>query len=143
MARVLGVDYGRRRLGFALSDETGTLAMPREVVSVNTLAEAVASTLAQLRTTGAARVVVGLPLNMNGTRGPMAQEVEEFVARVARDAGVPVVTWDERLTSAQVERTLLDADLSRARRKEVRDKLAAQVMLQGFLDAQDRESEDR
>lgn len=142
MAKVLGVDYGRRRLGFALSDETATLALPLEVVSVNTLAEAVQGTAAQVRATGAVRVVVGLPLNMNGTRGEMAREVEEFAARLADVVGVPVVTWDERLTSAQVERTLLDADLSRARRRQVRDKLAAQVMLQGFLDAQGQQQGD-
>jgi putative Holliday junction resolvase len=85
-------------------------------------------------------VVVGLPLNMNGTRGPMVDRVERFVAELTEAVGLPVVTYDERLSSAMVERTLLDADMSRSKRKGVRDKLAAQVILQGYLD---REGFDR
>lgn len=135
MARILGIDYGRRRLGIALSDELAMLAMPLETVHVQTVNEALAAALKFAFQRKVARIVVGLPLNMNGTHGPMADEVQAFVTRLAEASGLPVDTWDERLSSGLVERTLIEADVSRARRKEVRDKLAAQVILQGFLDA--------
>ena len=136
MPRILGIDYGRRRLGVAISDETAMLALPVETVQVENPAEAVAATVRIARDRQAQKIVVGLPLNMNGSRGPMAEEVEAFVKLLAEASGLPVATWDERLSSGLVERVLLDADLSRNRRKQVRDKLAAQVILQGFLDAQ-------
>jgi putative Holliday junction resolvase len=80
-------------------------------------------------------IVVGLPLNMNGTPGPMSQKVDAFVAKLRERMGVPVITWDERLSTMMAERVLLEADMSRRRRKAVRDKVAAQVILQGFLDS--------
>ena len=135
MARILGIDYGRRRLGIALSDELAMLAMPLETVHVQTVDESLAAALKFAFQRKVVRIVVGLPLNMNGTCGPMADEVQAFVTRLAEASGLPVETWDERLSSGLVERTLIEADVSRARRKEVRDKLAAQVILQGYLDA--------
>jgi putative holliday junction resolvase len=135
MARILGIDYGRRRIGLAISDETEMLATPLLTVEVNGLKEAVARVAEHARARGAVRIVVGLPLNMDGTAGPMAEEVREYCRRLGEATGLPVEFWDERLSSGQAERVLLEADLSRARRKQVRDKLAAQLILQGFLDA--------
>lgn len=133
--RVLGVDYGTRRLGFALSDEAGLMAMPLSVATVTSMGEALNVVGRLVREKQVVAVVVGLPVNMDNTRGPMALEVEEFVRRLGEKCSVPVVTWDERMSTGLVERLLLEADVSRARRKEVRDKLAAQVILQGYLDA--------
>ncbi len=133
--RVLGVDWGERRLGFAVSDPGGVLALPLKVQSVVNGAEAVAAVERILAETEALLVVVGLPLNMNGSRGEMAGKVDTFVAALREVLPVPVETWDERLSTGLVERTLLAADMSRKRRKEVRDKLAAQVILQGYLDS--------
>ncbi len=135
MGRVLGVDYGRRRVGVALSDPGAMLSTGLTTLNVQSVGEAVARVAATARERGATEIVVGLPLNMDGTRGPMADEVSDFVRRLAAASGVPVLTWDERLSTGMAERTLLDADMSRQRRKEVRDKLAAQLILQGFLDA--------
>ena len=138
MGRILGVDYGRRRVGIALSDETAMLAMPLLTVEVTDVAgaiEAVKQIAAERRVS---RIVVGLPLNMDGSRGPMAAEVDDFVKRLAEAAALPVDTYDERLSSGLVERVLVDADLSRARRKTVRDKLAAQVILQSYIDSHDQ-----
>jgi putative Holliday junction resolvase len=85
--------------------------------------------------TEAERVVVGLPLNMDGSPGPMAEKVRAFVTGLEAEIAVPVDAWDERLSTRMVERVLLQADVSRAKRKKARDKLAAQVILQGYLDA--------
>lgn len=135
MGRTLGVDYGTRRVGFAVSDSMGIVAMPlftRDVLSEAQAIRAVSEVAAEK---GARRVVVGLPLNMDGTKGPMALQVEEFIRRLAERSGLEVVVWDERMSTGLVERMLVSADVSRLRRKEVRDKLAAQVILQGYLDA--------
>jgi putative Holliday junction resolvase len=135
MGRILGIDYGTRRIGMAVSDEAGMLATPLCTAEVRSAPEAVAAVCRVAKEKAAVRIVVGLPLNMDGTKGPMAQEAEAFAQRLAERSGLPVDLSDERLSSGLVERTLLEADLSRGRRKEVRDKLAAQVILQGYLDA--------
>lgn len=135
MGRILGVDYGRRRVGLALSDPTAMLATGLETLEVESLGQAATGVARVARERGAVEIVVGFPLNMDGTRGPMADEVAEFARRLADGSGLPVRTWDERLTTGMAERVLLDADLSRQRRKAVRDKLAAQLILQGYLDS--------
>jgi putative Holliday junction resolvase len=135
MGRTLGVDYGTRRVGFAVSDSMGIVATPlftKDVLSEKQAVHAVCEVAAEK---GAKQVVVGLPLNMDGTKGPMALQVEEFVRRLVAHSGLEVEVWDERMSTGLVERMLVSADVSRARRKEVRDKLAAQVILQGYLDA--------
>ena len=136
MMRILGVDYGERRVGVAISDPLGSIALGGETIEVTSLKDAVAKVCATCQEKEVATVVVGLPLNMDGTRGPMVERVERFVVELTEASGLPVVTYDERLSSAMVERTLLDADMSRSKRKGVRDKLAAQVILQGYLDRQ-------
>ncbi len=85
--------------------------------------------------TDAEMVVVGMPLNMNGSHGLMAETVSAFVRKLSAQLSIPVATWDERLSTSLVERVLIEADMSRAKRKRVRDKLAAQVILQGYLDS--------
>lgn len=135
MGRILGVDYGTRRVGLAISDPLGMLATPLCIESVRSVEEAVAAVCRIARERAVDRVVVGIPLNMDGTSGPMAQEAAQFIELLKPASGLPVEGWDERLSTSMVERVLLEADLSRGRRKEVRDKLAAQVILQGYLDA--------
>ena len=133
--RILGVDYGERRVGFAVSDPMGTIAFPLHVAEVKSdrdSVEAVRDAVAEFQIE---QVVVGLPLNMDGTRGPMVEKVDAFITSLENALDCPVSTWDERLSTGLVERTLLEADISRRKRKQVRDKLAAQVILQGYLDA--------
>ena len=143
MSRVLGVDYGERRLGFAVSDEAGIIAMPLCVVAVDHPRQALDEVQRQVREKQAGRVVIGMPLNMNGSRGPAADAVERFVSRLRETVTVPVETWDERLSSKAAERILVDADVRRAKRKTVIDQVAAQVILQSYLDArQFRQAED-
>lgn len=135
MGRTLGIDYGTRRLGFAISDETGIVATPLFTRDIRSMDEAVLCASEVGAERKVERMVVGLPLNMDGSKGAMAVEVEAFVGRLRDRVGIDVAVWDERLSTGLVERMLVSADVSRARRKEVRDKLAAQVILQGYLDA--------
>lgn len=136
MPRILGLDYGEKRLGFALSDPTGMLAMPLRVETSRSDGEAAAIVERVCAETAAAQLVVGLPLNMNGSHGPQAQRVEAFVAMLQSRLSIPVAMWDERLSSRAAERVLIDAGTSRKGRRGVVDKLAAQIFLQSYLDAQ-------
>jgi len=135
MARVLGVDYGEKRIGLAVSDPEGLIATPLGVQDVTGRKDAVDAVGRAAGETGAERIVVGLPLNMDGSAGPMAEKVQVFAERLRTRTGLPVDTWDERLSTRLVERTLIEADVSRRKRKGLRDKLAAGVILQGYLDA--------
>lgn len=134
--RTLGIDYGERRVGVAISDPFGMLATPLKVITVESVSHAVTEIADLSLQSEVEKIVVGLPLNMDGSRGAMVEAVEAFIKQLSKFTSCDIVTWDERLSTSQVERTLLDADMSRKRRKEVRDKLAAQVILQAYLDAQ-------
>lgn len=122
-------------MGIAISDASAMLATPVSVEAVRSMDEAITVACRIARERGVTKIVVGVPVNMNGTNGPMALEAMEFIEKLRGASGLPVDTTDERLSTSLVERMLLDADVSRGRRKEVRDKLAAQVILQGYLDA--------
>jgi len=132
--RVLGLDYGTKRVGLALSDETGTIAQPLCFLP----AEPAAKLLERLKEIVAERtveeIVVGLPRNMNGTYGPAAEKTREFVAALQQAVTVPVKTWDERLTSVQANRFLIESGMRREKRKERVDQAAAAILLQSYLD---------
>ncbi len=132
--RILGLDVGDRRIGVAVSDPLLLTAQGLEVVQRRTLADDL-QRLGQITVDyQVAAVVVGLPRNMNGTFGPQAEKVQAFAGELARETGLPVHFWDERLSTAAAERALLEADVRRARRKQVIDRQAAVLILQGFLD---------
>jgi putative Holliday junction resolvase len=135
MTRVLGMDYGARRIGFAVSDPDGQLALPVGSLEGGAEPEVFRHVRDLCAEREVGRIVVGLPVNMNGTRGPEAQKVEAFARRLQAALGLPVETWDERLSTVAVERTMRAADLSAAKRKASRDKMAAQAILQNYLDA--------
>jgi len=137
MGRILGIDYGTRRVGVAISDPTAMLSTPLSVEAVRSMEEAVAVVTRIARDREVVKIVVGMPINMDGTMGAMALESGKFVELLKAASGLPVDITDERLSTSLVERMLVSADVSRSRRKEVRDKLAAQVILQGYLDAHD------
>lgn len=145
MPRILGLDYGTKRLGFAISDPSGTLALPLRVEVCENEAHALNITERLCRETQAERLVVGLPLNMDGSRGPQAIRVENFVARLRSRLKVSVELWDERLSTRAAERAMSEGGASSRRQRGRLDKLAAQWMLQGYLDAheaQRHESEE-
>lgn len=134
-ARLIGLDLGEKTIGIALSDTLLTVASPlitRRRTKFSADFEALLALMAEHQAGG---LVIGLPLNMNGTDGPSAQSARAFARNFAARSELPVLLWDERLSTAAVTRTLLAADTSRKRRAELVDKLAAAYMLQGALDA--------
>jgi len=139
MTRILGLDFGDRRIGLALSDELGLTAQPAGVIH-NQADGGHLGALAQLcQERGVERVVVGLPRNMDGSLGERARLTLEFVEALRGALDVPVETWDERLTTVQAERSLRARGLTHKRRKARRDTIAAQLILQGYLDARCRQ----
>ena len=131
--RVLGIDFGSKRVGLALGDtESGLATALATLPNDAALFEAIGRVC---RERGVEAIVVGLPLNMDGSRGPQAERATEFADRLGSHLGLPVETWDERLSTAEVERALLAGGLSRKKRKARRDRLAAQLILQSYLDA--------
>lgn len=140
IGRILGVDYGTKRVGIAISDPMAMLATPLCVETIRSVDEAITAVCRIARDRGAVKIVVGIPINMDGSSGAMALDAGKFVELLRTASGLPVDITDERLSTSLVERMLLQADVSRERRKEVRDKLAAQVILQGYLDAKEYSS---
>ena len=135
--RTLGLDFGAARIGVAVSDATGSIAMPHAVIHEKNQGEQIRQVLAFVASTGAERLVVGLPLQMDGAHGEMAETVERFAKKLEAVTGLPVHRWDERLTSVAAERSLRDMGRSRNRRtpKGDVDKIAACLILQAFLDS--------
>ena len=155
--RAIGIDLGERRVGVAVSDPDGIVATPYAVIDlhaksgssakasrrVSKQASAQASSLALCRKLQeiaseikAEAVVVGMPLNLDGRSGPAARSAEDQIAALSEALDIPVLTHDERFTTVIAERAMLEADLSRKRRKKSIDKSAATIMLQSWLDAQ-------
>lgn len=133
--RLVGIDLGTRTIGLALSDVGRRIATPLETLRRTKVAPDAAKLAALCARHGVGGLVLGLPLNMNGSEGPRAQSTRAFAANLAPHLPLPLLFWDERLSTAAVTRTLLEADASRARRGELVDKMAAAYLLQGCLDA--------
>ena len=132
---LLGLDPGEKRIGMAVSDATRLIASGIEAVPRAKFAADAVQIFALYDNRKCAGIVIGLPLNMDGSAGPSAQSAKAFAHNLARVRDVPILLWDERLSTAAVTRTLIEADASRRRRSEVVDKMAAGYMLQGALDA--------
>ncbi len=132
--RVMALDMGEKTIGVAVSDSTMLIAQGVEIIKRKSLDKDLARLEELLQEYEVEEVVVGLPLNMNGSEGPEAQKARNFGEKIKARLKVPVIFWDERLTTMAAERTLLDADLSRAKRKKVIDKMAAVFILQNYLD---------
>jgi putative Holliday junction resolvase len=133
-ARLLGFDLGEKTIGLALSDTMLTVATPLETLKRSKFSVDAIVVESLINKYGVGGLVIGLPLNMDGTDGPSAQSARAFGRNFAARSPLPIVFWDERLSTAAVTRTLLDADASRKRRGEVVDKMAAAYILQGALD---------
>ncbi|WP_342375795.1 Holliday junction resolvase RuvX [Myxococcus stipitatus] len=133
--RTLGLDFGTKTIGVAVSDGLGLTAQGVTTIRRTSLKADLAALAALAQEYEADRVVIGLPLNMDGSEGPRAEASRKFADTVAQSLGIQVELVDERLSTVAATRTLLEADVSRARRKEVIDQVAAQFILQGWLDA--------
>ena len=141
--RILGLDVGRKRIGMAMSDPMAIVAQGVRSLEVKNEGDALTQISGFIKENSVGEAVVGLPLNMNGTEGPMTKEVRAFANKLKEKTGVPVKMWDERLTSLQVERQLVFLDVSRAKRKKINDMLAAQIILQNYLDSKLRTQNSR
>ena len=133
--RILALDHGSKRIGVAVSDEMKIIATPLEFIPTEPFA-AVLDRLKQLiREKEVDLILVGMPRNMDGSYGPAALQVQEFIAVLNDAITVPIKAWDERLTSAQANRFLIAANVRRDKRKEKVDKTAAAILLQSYLDS--------
>jgi len=142
----MGLDLGTKTIGLALSDLSRSIATPLETIARKKFSVDAERLLALAGRHEVGGLVVGLPINMDGSEGPRAQATRAFVRNLASLTALPVTFWDERLSTAAVTRALLEADASRRRRAELVDKLAAAYILQGFLDRLGRDArraEDR
>ena len=135
MAKVLGVDFGERRTGVAISDDSCVIAFPRETLECPRIDQAAAAVARIAAEEKVAAIIVGYPLNMNGSKGPRTERTEEFLAELAKRTKIPLKKWDERLSTKIAEAVLIEAGTRREKRRGVVDKLAAQIILQSYLDA--------
>jgi putative Holliday junction resolvase len=134
--RVIGIDHGDARIGVAVSDELGMLAHPVETITVKDT-DPVARITQLVAEKNASTVVIGLPKNMDGTSGPAAEKVRAVAEKLRAAVTVPVRLWDERLTTVAAQRALHEAGRNAKQSRAVIDQAAAQIILQGWLDAQE------
>lgn len=132
--RLMGLDVGRKTVGMALSDTTRTVATGLGTIRRGRFRDDAATLAGLIAEHGIAGLVIGLPVSMDGTEGPMCQSVRQFAANLSAHVDIDMAFWDERLSSSAVDKAMLEADLSRAKRKAAKDKLAAAYILQGALD---------
>jgi putative Holliday junction resolvase len=134
-APLVGLDLGEKTIGVAVSDATRTVASPLQLIRKTKFTDDANALFALMDSRGAAGIVIGLPVNMDGTEGPRCQSVRAFARNLIRIKDLPIAFWDERMSTMAVNRLLIDeADVSRARRAEVVDKMAAAWILQGALE---------
>ena len=133
---MLGIDYGRRRIGLAVSDPTGTIAQGVDTILVSGIKDAIKKLALTIEHYGTRQVVLGCPFRMNGSVGPAAQEVRAFGQRLAAETDVEIIEWDERLTSVAAKRSRQALPLRKRRVKSELDRTAATLLLQSYLDHQ-------
>ena len=133
--RILAIDHGTRRMGIAISDELKTIAQPLVYIPAEPFPDFLVRLTELLREKEADLVLIGMPRNMDGTYGPAAEKVRDFIAKLKQTITVPIKIWDERLTSAQANRVLIQTQTRRDKRKEKVDQTAAAILLQSYLDS--------
>ena len=132
--KLLGLDLGTRTIGVAISDGMRYSATPLETIQRQKFTQDAERLVRLIAENGAVAVVLGLPLNMDGSEGPRAQSTRAFARNLSQKTAVPIVFWDERLSTSAVTRMMIDADVRRDKRAQVVDKLAASYILQGLLE---------
>ena len=136
MKRALGIDHGDARIGLAISDELGMLAHPLETIYVHQVADPIAHIAAIVKGREIGMIVLGMPRNMDGSYGPAAEKVRAFAEKLRAACGCELKLWDERLTSVAAQRSLHEAGRNVKNSRQVIDQVAAQFILQGWLDSQ-------
>jgi putative holliday junction resolvase len=142
MRRVLGIDYGKARIGVAVSDELQMLAHPAETISGSKTTDPVVRIAALVREKNVERIVVGLPRHMNGSMGASAEEARSFAQKLRDVVPCKVLTWDERLSTVAAHRALREAGKSSRQTRGYIDQVAAQMLLQSYLDSQQLDQSD-
>ncbi len=132
--RILGLDIGSKRIGVAVSDELGFTAQGIETLSSKSPGDDVTAIAKLAEKYNAEEIVVGIPYNMDGSEGPQVEKVRVAIEGIRQRVKIPIREWDERLSTVAAERVLLEADMSRSKRRKVIDKVAAVIILQGYLD---------
>jgi len=134
--RIMGLDVGEKTIGIAVSDALGLTAQGLEVIRRTGSIEQDLQRLKEVvQEKEINKIVIGMPRNMNGSYGPQSEKVQKFAEIIKAELNLPLETWDERLTTVEAERLLVSADMSRAKRRKVIDKMAASLILQGYLDS--------
>ena len=133
--RILALDHGTRRIGVAVSDELHIIATPLEDIPAEPMEKVIERLQQLIREKEVEFLLIGMPRNMDGTYGPAAQKVQDFIAALQPDITTPVKLWDERLTSVMANRALLQGNVRRQDRKQKVDKMAAAILLQSYLDS--------
>jgi putative Holliday junction resolvase len=140
--RILGLDFGSKVIGVAISDELTITAQPLTSIRRISLEKDLSSILEIVAGYQVEEVVVGLPINMNGTKGESARKAEAFIEKLQGRLSSKIIPWDERMTTMAAERVLLEGDVSRRKRRKVIDRVAAALILQGYLDSRSRKNEN-
>jgi putative holliday junction resolvase len=133
IVRILSLDVGQKRIGVAVSDPLGITAQGVGVITRNNTEEDINAVKEYVDEYNAGSIVIGMPINMDGTKGDSAKKVTEFVEAVSSGLNIPVATYDERLSTKESEKFLISSDVSRKKRKGVIDKIAAQLILESYL----------
>ncbi len=141
--RILCLDVGEKRIGLAVSDGLGLTGQPLPTLIRKNLKADLAALKKIISEQNISEIVVGWPLNLNGSESPQTKYVSDFIEILKSNFNLPLKIWDERLTSLMVERTLIEADMSRQKRRNLVDKLSAQVILQGYLDSLKKKDENK
>lgn len=139
--RILALDVGSKTIGLAVSDPIGWTAQSLTTLDRKGEERDIAAILSWVEKLEAKEILIGLPLNMNGSEGPQAERVRAFGEKLGQALSIPFRFWDERLSTVAAEKTLLEADLSREKRKKVINQMAAAFILQGYLDSLRQDSE--
>lgn len=139
--RILALDVGEKRIGVALSDELGITAQGQPTIQVKSADDAITHVKSLLSKYNISRIIIGFPKNMNGTLGPKSEEISRFADILQAQTDITITLWDERLTTRMAEQSMLEGDLSRAKRKRRIDMISAQLILQSYLDSVQNKNE--
>ena len=131
---ILCLDLGKKRIGLAISDNNQKIASPYDVIKEKKFSEILIILKNLIKKFDIGSIIIGDPINMDGSLGPKSQSSRSFISNISKDIDIPILLWDERLSTIAAEKSLIEADISRKKRGEVIDKIAANIILQSFLD---------
>ena len=131
---ILCLDLGKKRIGLSISDVNQKIASPYDVIQEKKFSEILVILKNLIKEFDIGSLIIGDPINMDGSLGPKSQSSRSFIANISKDIDIPILLWDERLSTVAAEKSLIEADISRKKRSKVIDKIAANIILQSFLD---------